>query len=965
MIKMSTWMKVFGLLALLANFLAPNLYSDFTEELEIGNRIVFPDGSIQTTAYPVAYFNVSTNMVFRGEWTNNLTYYTNDYVKYRGNLFLLFTNIATVGGEPSVDTNGVGINNAFWDVLVAKGNVGATGPPGQDGLDGAVTTNITVYFYSILGTNNNIFLNEPATSNDLIVWQYKMGDTNYYRFVASSNLLGSSSGGGGTTVIFNIDGGDIIVSNQNIALEINTTNNFATTVNVSNQVTVGNISVGDTYITNRVSVTNTVNVTNSIVVGSTTVNNTNTFIITNNLTVGSVQVTNSFSPTINTTNNVIVGAISNTFIVSNNFTSAINITNVNNITNNTTVNPSFDLNYTTFVTNNVVITNIVNGMTVISTNFFIITNLFETAINVTNENTFSPNITVTNNNSSSNNFFVTVNTSNTVENTFSNNFTVTVNNTNVFSNTFSVAVTNLNENNFSPTNNIIITNVFNNVQGDTYVSNYVPISVNASVTVAGVNFEPGAFSNSFEITVNTTSGTTFAEGAIQATISSAVVENVIIEDVYSSGGISASGDVSLLGNLYAYFTNVFAPILNISITNIVGAVENTINNYVYNTNIVYMENNIGGVQVFTSNTVSFGYTGGTSTPAFVRIYDTDGNMSTGGMDGANLALYVGGGSSSSGGSPISGVYPVGVTNYLGTSYVYLVSSGGIVIQPSIGGTNVIQFGGPTSYFYSVPVDKNLIIVDSWTAAGGGYSGGAGSHSEIYIPVTGGELLEIICGEAGLAVPATNATGLSTARGGWPGGGLGINRYNYITGPNVAGSGGGYSAIKRGTNYIYIGGAGAGGAFGGGGSGGGVSGGNGTAASGGAGVGGTQTDGGAAPTSSVPLGVTNTAGSYLTGGDAGATTNKLTGAAGGGGAGFQGGSGGLAVNAATSRGSGGGGSSWANTNLVLYFSTTRGIGQTPPKQELTYYGSDFKGLGWGVNVSTNGGNAGMVIREATM
>jgi hypothetical protein len=318
--------------------------------------------------------------------------------------------------------------------------------------------------------------------------------------------------------------------------------------------------------------------------------------------------------------------------------------------------------------------------------------------------------------------------------------------------------------------------------------------------------------------------------------------------------------------------------------------------------------------------------------------------------------------------PIAGVYPVGVTNYLGTSYVYLVSSGGIVIQPSIGGTNVIQFGGPTSYFYSVPVDKNLLIVDSWTAAGGGYQGGAGSHAEIYIPVTGGELLEFICGQAGSAVPATNASGLSTAAGGWPNGGLGINRNNYSGAGINSGSGAGYSAIKRGTNWIYVGGGGSGGGYGvSGGTGGGISGGSGLALGigSGAGLGGTQTDGGAAATSSVPLAITNTAGYAFAGGNAGATTNLITGSAGGGGAGWFGGSGGLSGNSVASRGSGGGGSSWANTNLSIYFSTTRGIGQTPPKQELPWYGSDSRGIGWGVNVSTNGGNSGMVIREATM
>jgi hypothetical protein len=315
-----------------------------------------------------------------------------------------------------------------------------------------------------------------------------------------------------------------------------------------------------------------------------------------------------------------------------------------------------------------------------------------------------------------------------------------------------------------------------------------------------------------------------------------------------------------------------------------------------------------------------------------------------------------------GSSDIAGVYPVGVTNYLGTSYVYLVSSGGIVIQPSIGGTNVIQHGGYTSYFYSVPVDKNLIIVDSWTAAGGGLLGGAGSHSEIYIPVVGGEMLEFILGEGGFPCPSTNASGISTVRGGWPGGGIGVQRMNFN---QINGSGAGYSAIKRGTNYIYVGGGGSGGMTGySGGAGGGVSGGNGAGTTG-AGAGGTQTAGGIAQTSSVPLSITNTAGGFLVGGDAGATTNLLGGAAGGGGAGWYGGSGGLVLNVNNSRGAGGGGSSWANTNFVIYFSTTRGVGSTPPKQELPWYGSDTRGIGWGACVTTNGGNAGMVIREATM
>jgi len=308
------------------------------------------------------------------------------------------------------------------------------------------------------------------------------------------------------------------------------------------------------------------------------------------------------------------------------------------------------------------------------------------------------------------------------------------------------------------------------------------------------------------------------------------------------------------------------------------------------------------------------------------------------------------------------VYPLVTTNYGGTNYVGLVSAGGIITFPSIGGTNIIQFGGPTSHFYTVPVDKNLLIVHSWTGAGGGSAAGAGGHATLYIPVVAGEVLEFVVSEAGLNVPATNAAGVSTVRGGWPGGGLGVNRNNLS-----AGSGAGYSAIKRGTNYLFVGGGGGGSASGAaGGAGGGVSGADGIQSTGGlAGYGGTQSAGGVAPTSSVPLVVTNTGGSLMVGGWAGSTTNlNITGSAGGGGAGWYGGSGGLTPNVSNARGGGGGGSTWWDTNAVLFASATRGVGSSAPGQELPFYGSDTKGIGWGTCVGTNSGCGAFVILEAT-
>jgi len=334
-------------------------------------------------------------------------------------------------------------------------------------------------------------------------------------------------------------------------------------------------------------------------------------------------------------------------------------------------------------------------------------------------------------------------------------------------------------------------------------------------------------------------------------------------------------------------------------------------------------------------------------------------------DGTNYNLEVlsGGGGGSI--SNVFGVYPVIVTNFADNFYIGLVSFDGIIIAPTFTNQAVVQFGGPTNYTFSVPLTVTQMVAHLWGAAGfGSTSTGAGGYTEVIFPVTGGEALTVTVGEGSLQVPSTNAAGVSTARGGWPDGGVGVNRNNYTA---VAGSGGGSSRLLRGTNIIAVAGAGGGAAnvqlsnAGGGSSGGEASSSFLIVASGG-----TQTTGGLTQATTIALVVTNTAGSFGLGGDGGATTNLQTGAGGGGGGGWFGGGGGLSAAGAASRSSGGGGSGYWNPALCIYGTTVRGSGGTPALQESPYYGTDTGGFGWGVALATGtrAAHGGIVLRWET-
>jgi len=364
----------------------------------------------------------------------------------------------------------------------------------------------------------------------------------------------------------------------------------------------------------------------------------------------------------------------------------------------------------------------------------------------------------------------------------------------------------------------------------------------------------------------------------------------------------------------------------------------TVDSSVVLTNIITIENN------------SYIQTTITSTGGTVGVQSDGTNY--------NLEVIGGGGGSI---SNVFGVYPVIVTNFADNFYIGLVSFDGIIIAPSFTNQAVVQFGGPTNYVFSVPLTVTQLVAHLWGGGGATTFSKAGGYTEVIFPVTGGEALTITVGEGGLVVPQTNATGASTARGGWPDGGIGIQRNNYS--PSIA-SGAGSSRILRGTNVIAV--AGGAGGFAASstasGAGGGSSGGDGVGTiSGIAGGGGTQTAGGTSGSTAVLMFVTNSAGSFLQGGNGGATTNLITGAAGGGGGGYFGGGGGLSVNVTASRGGGGAGSGYWNPALANYGTTIRGGNSEPALQESPYYGTDIGGYGWGTAQVPRGAHGGVVLR----
>jgi len=261
-------------------------------------------------------------------------------------------------------------------------------------------------------------------------------------------------------------------------------------------------------------------------------------------------------------------------------------------------------------------------------------------------------------------------------------------------------------------------------------------------------------------------------------------------------------------------------------------------------------------------------------------------------------------------------------------------------------TRTFTYTGSLQSFI-VPTTTSSITVYMWGAGGGGYYptqsyGGAGCYLTGILPVTGGETLSVLVGQAGtIQFPAQ--TGLATRFGGGGGiistGGNGNAQFN--------GSGGGRSAIQRSSLDIVSAGAG-GGCGTQAGSGNGHNGGTGSWTGTGGngaddkfGLGGTQTAGGASQGNGL-------GGTALVGGRADPW-------GGGGGGGFYGGGAGSDNG---SFGSGGGGGS-SYTGLLSNASGSNGTLNVAPATNSPYYVSGVA-VGGTQALSGNGGPGLVVI-----
>jgi len=422
-------------------------------------------------------------------------------------------------------------------------------------------------------------------------------------------------------------------------------------------------------------------------------------------------------------------------------------------------------------------------------------------------------------------------------------------------------------------------------------------------------------------------------------------------------------------------TNNFAPVNNISNTFEIGSVSVT---NIFGDTII--TNIIENIAIDTVNTINITNITQVFTSGVSSINSQEGAITFegSGVTQTGTVFNFSGGGGGGGDVTINGVttnefnfvyqYPIVGSNIGNTIYWGLVSLDGLVIQPVFTNITTINFTGPTSTTYVVGLGVTQLVVHLW--GGGGLGGGtaarAGGYTEVFFNVTTGEVLTIEVAQGSVNVPATNATGISTAFA-YPDGGVGVRRNNFLS-TSPGGSGAGSTRIWRGTNLIAVaGGAGGnalstGGGGGIGGAGGGTAGGNATGALASQhGGGGTQTAGGLTGSTAVPLAFTNTAGSFLQGGDGGVTTNNATGFAAGGGGGYYGGGGGL-VTATDGQAGGGGGSGYYNTDLVLYGITLRNDSGVPPGADLPWYLTDTGGYGWGTGRATDrGGHGAVVIR----
>lgn len=260
-----------------------------------------------------------------------------------------------------------------------------------------------------------------------------------------------------------------------------------------------------------------------------------------------------------------------------------------------------------------------------------------------------------------------------------------------------------------------------------------------------------------------------------------------------------------------------------------------------------------------------------------------------------------------------GTYAVTVTNECGSGAdsIVVVSCAQVAVA-----CDVFQYTGALQQ-WTVPGGVDTIRVKMWGAAGGGgpdvtnNAGGGGGYSELSLPVSAGEVIDIVVGGGG-----ASAQGHTGGAGGWPNGGHGGSGNRVENGINVGGGGGGggRSQISRAGVLLAIAGGGGGSAYNRGGGGGGGLDANFTVSNNSFsvnGFGGTQTAGGAPGNNSIcgnP--VQGTAGAAQQGGT-GATDlggNNIRTGGGGGGDGYFGGGGGSSHDGCFGVGSTGGGGS---------------------------------------------------------
>lgn len=460
--------------------------SESVDTLEVLESIRYSDGSIQTSAYAKIYSSISTNLTFRHEWTAWGVYQSNDFVSYEGNLFNVYTNQSEVGQAPSLDSNGVGINNAFWDVLVKRGQSGQV---------------VTQYVFEAASSSTNyIGWASNSTDSSRSYWKYCLTNgtggaitQQVFRYVSSptnfiswrSNSLDNKisywdgcitnggMGGVGTINITNVVvAGTTYVTNNfymtnNLSVDSYFTNIFYTTnlleVTASFITTNINTSTNNIFVTNYFVPINTFVVTNRVtnlnIVTVTNVNN-----ISNQFTLGSINttITNLFAPS----NTIVAGTtyVSNSFNITNNISNTISVAastiNITNNVSNTVVAG------TTYVTNTFSITNNISNNVSIAASTIYVTN--NNTVNPTYDLTFAPTNIIENNQT---NIFSPTNIVNAGDVIITNNFSptniITVGETTVIqSNTFNTTISNNVE-------GVVITNVIT-INNITQTNEFVP-----------------------------------------------------------------------------------------------------------------------------------------------------------------------------------------------------------------------------------------------------------------------------------------------------------------------------------------------------------------------------------------------------------------------------------------------------------------------------------------------------------